>query len=128
MGTEARAANWNGFDGAGLKSFIPATSSAAKERQDTIVDGWVTTISVKSLENDCKTGKEYRPTVGDFEKDGKTVWFKLGKQMYHQTFVTSRYYASGTGGLGGSTYAGQSKDAPNKIGTSASTKSKYTAA
>jgi hypothetical protein len=141
--TEARAANWNGFDGAGLKSFIPATSSAAKERQDTIVDGWVTTISVKSLEHDCKNtngvaAKEYRPTVGDFEdKDGKTVWFKLGKQMYHQTFVTSRYYASGTGGFGGSTYAGHSKDAPNKIGGGntapktdgkETTSSKYTAA
>merc|ERR1711998_671919 len=113
--TEARAANWNGFDGAGLKSFIPATSSAAKERQDTIVDGWVTTISVNSVLNDCKnttgnTVQEKMPKVGDFEKNGKTVWFKLGKQMYHQTFVTSRYYASGTGGFGGSTYGDKPED------------------
>jgi len=74
------------------------------------------------------TATENRPTVGNFAVGGKPVWFKLGKQMYHQTFVTSRYYASLTGGFGGSTYAGNYSDAPNKIGTSASTKSKYTAA
>merc|ERR1711871_946811 len=115
---QARAANWNGFDGAGLKSFIPATSSAAKERQDTITDGWVTTISIKSLPQTCAGGTETMPTVGDFtDKDGKKIWFKLGKQMYHQTFVTSRYYADGIGGVGGLTYAGTNTDAPNQVGS-----------
>merc|ERR1719409_954377 len=104
-------------DGAGRKGYVPTTNSAAKERQGIVTSGWTQTIKIENtIGNDrCKNeddSRADRPEVSDAPE-----FFKLGKQMYKQSFVTTRYYASGTGGFGGSTYIGSGGfggDAPTK--------------
>jgi sodium/potassium-transporting ATPase subunit alpha len=110
-------------DGAGRNNYVPTTNSAASERQDIVTSGWTTTISVAEAPKSCtntdgSTGTEIRPEVTDANKQ----FFKVGKQMYKQSFVTTRYYASTIGGFGGETYTGKNTDAATSrcSGTAAS--------
>jgi hypothetical protein len=93
-------------DGEGRANFIPSTNSAAKERQNIVSSGWTSTINIAMTATGCDA-TETMPTITDAtDSNGNKMFFKLGKTMYKQTFVSTRYYASLTGGIGGSTYAG----------------------
>merc|ERR1711998_119626 len=110
-------------DGEGRANFIPSTNSAAKERQNIVSSGWTSTIKIAMTATGCDA-TETMPTITDAtDSNGNKMFFKLGKTMYKQSFVSTRYYASLTGGIGGSTYAGDKSANPvsSCSGTTSST-------
>merc|ERR1711998_549097 len=108
-------------DGEGRANFIPSTNSAAKERQNIVSSGWTSTIKIAMTATGCDA-TETMPTITDAtDSRGNKMFFKLGKTMYKQSFVSTRYYASLTGGIGGSDASLADKPTSSCSGTTSST-------
>jgi len=114
-GENVDKALFDGLNGQGDPDYrIPATNDASKIRQKLMFEGWTKTIKIeKTTGIACATGKT---------EDGLTVsdapgWFKLGKTMYAQSFVSTRYYADMDGGYGGETFTGMNTDKADSTDT-----------
>merc|ERR1712086_1183625 len=108
---------FDGLNGQGDEDYrIPATNDASKIRQKLMFEGWTKTIKItKTTGNNCGDGTDTEAGLTVSDAPG---WFKLGKTMYAQSFVSTRYYADQNGGYGGETFTGSSTDKADSASTS----------